>query len=213
MPRILLGEPQALVGEALARLLGPEFDVAGCSTDGPRLVAEAGRLRPDIVLTEVALPRLSGIAAATRLRHEQPGVRVVFLTAQADPRLAAEAFRAGARGYVLRSASRPELVSALRAVQRGERWLSGSIAGGRPERLDDLPCDRSPLGRLTPRRREVVELLAEGHSMKEAAAALGLTARTIAFHKYAAMRALDVSSSAQLVRVAVEARLLTASGG
>lgn len=206
LPRILLADPQALVGEALARFLQPEFDVVGRVSDGLGLLAEARRLRPDLVLSDVTLPRLSGLAAARRLREEQPLARVVFLAAQADPRVAAEAFEAGGRAYVLRSASRCELVSALRAALRGERWLCGRIAGGRPERLKQVPRDPGPLGLLSPRRREVVELLAEGHSMKEAAAALGLTARTIAFHKYAAMKALDVASSAQLVRVAVEGR-------
>jgi DNA-binding NarL/FixJ family response regulator len=209
---VLLADSQALVLEAFARLLAPDFEVVGRATDGVRLVEEALRLGPALVLTDVELPRLSGLAAAGRLRHERPGTRVVFLSAYQDPQVAAEAFRAGAMGYVVRSASPRELTRALKTVLRGGRWLSPTVAGGDPEALPDATGVRGPLGRLSPRKREVVQLLAEGHSMKQAAAALGITTRTIAFHKYQAMKALAVTSSAQLVRCAVESRLLTAGG-
>ena len=206
-PRVLLAESQALLLEALAGLLEHEFEVVGRACDGVRLVSEALRLQPEVVLTDVALPRLGGIAAAGRICRELPSTRIVFLTADDDPRVAAAAFGAGATGYVLRSASRQDLTLAIRAALRGERWLSPAIEGGDPDALSAkrLP---GPLGRLSPRKREVIRLLAEGHSMKQAAAALGITTRTIAFHKYAAMKTLAVSSSAQLVRFAVESRLL-----
>jgi DNA-binding NarL/FixJ family response regulator len=207
--KVLLADPQALVLEAFARLLAPKFEVVGGATDGLRLVEEALRLRPDLVLMDLALPRLGGLLAAGRLRAELPATRVVFLAAHADPRAAAEAFRVGAVGYVLRSASAHELTRALRSVLRGERWLSPALAGGDPEALKEARGP-GPLGRLSARKREVVQLLAEGHSMKQAAAALGLSTRTIAFHKYQAMRALDLTSSAQLVRFAVESRLVAA---
>ncbi len=205
-PRLILADSQALVAEAFARLLEAEFDVVARVTDGVRLVEEALRLAPSLVLTDVSLPRLGGLAAAGRLRHERPDTRVVFLAADEDPRLASEAFRVGAAGYVLRSATSRELGVALRAVLRGERWLSPRLAGGNPDALPDATRVCGPLGRLTPRRREVVDLLVEGHSMKQAAAALGLSTRTIAYHKYQAMKVLAVTSSAQLVRFAVESR-------
>ncbi len=211
-PRVVLADSQALVVEAFARLLEPEFEVAGRATDGVRLVAEALRLRPELVLTDLVLPGLGGIAAASRLHRELPAARVVFLTANGDPQVAAEAFRAGARGYVLRSASRSELTRALRAVLGGERWLSPALAAGNSEALPPVRGATDPLRRLSPRKRAVVQLLAEGHSMKQAAAALGISARTVAFHKYEAMAALDVTSSAGLVRFAVESRLLAAGG-
>jgi DNA-binding NarL/FixJ family response regulator len=205
-PSLVLADSQALVVEAFARLLEDEFEVVGRATDGVRLVEEALRLAPALVLTDVSLPRLGGLVAAGRLRRELPDTRVVFLAADEDPRLASEAFRVGAAGYVLRSASPRELSRALRAVLRGERWLSPTLAGGNPDALPEAARVCGPLGRLTPRRREVVDLLVEGHSMKQAAAALGLSTRTIAYHKYQAMKALAVTSSAQLVRFAVESR-------
>jgi DNA-binding NarL/FixJ family response regulator len=211
-PTVLLADSQALVLEAFCRLLEPEFEVLGRASDGMRLVEEALRLEPALVLTDVVLPRLSGLSAARRLRKELPGTRVVFLASQEDPQVVAEALRSGARGYVLRSASGRELTCALRAVLRGERWLSPAVAGGNPEALRGAALVPGPFGRLSPRRREVVELLADGHSMKQAAAALGITPRTVAFHKYRAMKALAVTSSAQLVRCAFESRLLGAGG-
>ncbi len=209
-PRVLLGDSQPLVAEAFARLLEPGFEVVGHVTGGAELVEQARRLRPDVVLTDVALRQTSGLAAARRLRRELPGARVVFLAAATDARVAAEAFRDGAMAYVARSASASDLHQALHAVLRGELWLSPRIAGGNPFALPSVADPSGPLRRLSPRRREVVKLLAEGHSMKQAAAVLGLSTRTIAFHKYEAMKALDVTTSAGLVRFAVESRLLSA---
>jgi len=171
-PRVVVADSQALVLEAFARLLEPELEVVGRATDGVRLVEAALRLRPELVLTDVSLPLLGGLAAACRLRDELPSTRVAFLAAHEDAQVAAEAFRAGAMGYVLRSASPRELTRALRAVLRGERWLSPALAGGRPDALPSV------------------------------------TEVTVAFHKYQAMEALSVTSSAQLVRLAVESRLL-----
>jgi DNA-binding NarL/FixJ family response regulator len=211
-PSVLLADSQALVLEAFARLLAPEFEVVGRAADGLLLVEEALRLRPELVLMDLSLPRLGGLLAAGRLRAALPSTRVVLMAAPEDPQLAAEAFLAGVSGYLSRSATANELTLALRAVLRGERWLPRSLAGGRPDALPAVRCLPGSLGRLSPRKREVVQLLAEGHSMKQAAAALGLSTRTIAFHKYQAMRELAVTSSAQLVRVAVEGRLIGAPG-
>src|SRR5262249_23150716 len=149
---------------------------------------------------------------AGRVLRELPGTRVVFLTACEDVRVAARAFAVGAAGYVLRSSTSRELLRALKAVQRGERWLSPRLARGHPDALPPHAPDPEPIGRLSPRTREVVQLIAEGHSMKEAAAALGITPRTVAYHKYGAMERLAVRSTAQLVRFAVESRLLGAGG-
>jgi DNA-binding NarL/FixJ family response regulator len=211
-PRLLLAEPQALVLEAFACLLEPEFDVVGRATDGVRLVEQALRLRPELVLMDVSLPRDGGLLAAARLRRELPGTRVVVLGIGDDPRVAADAFRAGANGYVLRSASPGELNRSLRAALRGERWLSTALVNGRSGVLPERADAPGRLGRLSPRKRAVIQLLAEGHSMKQAAAALGISTRTVAFHKYQAMQALSVTSSAQLVRFAVESRLVVAGG-
>jgi DNA-binding NarL/FixJ family response regulator len=206
----VLADSQAVLAEALACLLEPDFEVAAIATDGNDLVKQATRLAPALVVTDVALPRLDGLAAAARLARELPAARVVFLTACDDPLVAARAFRVGAVGYVLRSTSARELVRALTTVLRGRRWLSSALAGGDPDALVAQGPDRAALGRLSPRKCEVVRLLAQGHSMKEAAAALGISTRTVAYHKYQAMETLAVRSSAQLVRFAVESRLVGA---
>ena len=188
------------------------------ATEATPLVRQAVRLAPDLVVTDVSLSGSSGLAAAERVLRERPATRVVFLTACDDLRVAARAFALGARGYLLRDCAGSGLVSALRAVLRGERWLSPALAGGDPDALPALAAgsgnaDPEPIDRLSPRTREVVQLLAEGHSMKEAAAALGITPRTVAYHKYGAMERLAVRSTAQLVRFAVESRLLGAAAG
>jgi DNA-binding NarL/FixJ family response regulator len=209
-PRVVLADSQALLAEALACLLEPDFDVAGVVTDGIELVKQATHLSPALVVTDVSLPRLGGLEAAGRVLQVRPGMRVVLLTACEDLQVAAQAFELGAAGYVLRSTGAREFVRALRTVLRGGRWLSAALAGGDPDALEPRPPALEPLGRLSPRKREVVRLLAEGHSMKQAAAVLGISTRTVAYHKYQAMEALAVRSSAQLVRFAVESRLIGA---
>jgi DNA-binding NarL/FixJ family response regulator len=215
--RIVLADAQPLVADAFACLLGRDFEVAGVATDGTQLVEQAARLQPAIVVTDVSLPRLGGLSATERILRGRPATRVVFLTSCEDPRVAARAFALGASGYVLRRGRASDLVRALKAVLRGERWLAPSIAGGDPDALAALAAEPGavqpePIDRLSPRTREVVQLLAEGHSMKEAAAALGITPRTVAYHKYGAMERLAVRSTAQLVRFAVESRLVEAGG-
>jgi DNA-binding NarL/FixJ family response regulator len=215
--RIVLADGQALVAEAFACLLSRDFEVAGVATDGQRLVEQAARLQPAAVVTDVSLPRLGGFAAAERILRQRPAPRVLFLTSCEDPRVAARAFAVGASGYALRGGTTSQLVRALKAVLRGENWLAPSLAGGDPAALSVLaaeagPVQPEPMRRLSPRTREVVQLIAEGRSMKETAAVLGITPRTVAYHKYGAMERLAVRSTAQLVRFAVESRLLEAAG-
>jgi DNA-binding NarL/FixJ family response regulator len=209
-PRVVLADSQAVLAEALACLLEPDFEVAGVATSGTQLVEQAMRLSPALVVTDVSLPGMSGLAAASRLLRARPETRVVFLTACEDANVAAEAFRVGAAGYVLRSTSARELARALKKTLRGGRWLSSAVAGGDPDALAGRGVVHEPLEQLSPRKREVVRLLAEGHSMKQAAAVLGISTRTVAYHKYQAMETLAVRSSAQLVRYAVESRLIGA---
>jgi DNA-binding NarL/FixJ family response regulator len=206
--RLLLADDHVLLLEALGRLLEPEFDVVGTVTDGARLVEEAVRLQPNVVVTDVSMPRMGGFEAVRRLRDEAPSVRVVFLTMSDDPRVAAEAFRMGASAWVLKSSSGDELRRAIRAALIGKRHLASGILGGH---IDRLPAPRLPpsgVDDLTPREREVLILLAEGKPMKQAADVLGITPRTVAFHKYRIMAALGIKSSAELVRFAVQNRLV-----
>jgi DNA-binding NarL/FixJ family response regulator len=206
-PRVLLADDHTLLLEAFRRLLEPQFEIVGAVTDGVRLLEEVVRLDPDVIVTDVSMPRLGGLEAARRLRDARPGARIVFLTVHEDPHLAAEAFQLGAFGWVLKSSTATELVHAVRAALRGQRFLTALIAGGE---IDALPAPASPTaqaGQLTPREQEVLRLLARGKSMKEAAFALGITPRTIAFHKYRLMKVLGIRTSAELVQFAVRNNL------
>ena len=204
---ILLADDHVLLLEAFRRMLEPTFAVVGTAVDGAALVEEALRLEPDLVVADVSMPRMNGMEAARRLRGELPGTRVVFLTVNEDPQMAAEAFALGASGYVLKSSTALELDQAIRAVLAGRRYLSTRIARGDPAQLPASATLSSPLERLTLRERDVLKLLAEGLSMKQVGAELGIAARTVAFHKYRMMETLGLHSSAELVGFAVENRL------
>jgi DNA-binding NarL/FixJ family response regulator len=207
-PRLLLADDHDLLLEAFSRLLEPEFTVLRGVTDGEALVEAALELRPDAVLCDIAMPRLSGLQAARRIHDLLPGIKVIFLTMHNDSELAAEAFRAGASGYVLKSSPAKELLVAIRAALSGEQYLARSIdndATAAPQRrLSDM-SDAQP---LSPRGQEVLRLLAGGRTMKETAATLGITPRTVAFHKYRIMQQLSLRSSAELVQFAVRRRIV-----
>lgn len=206
--RVLLADDHALLLEAFRRALEPRFNVVGTVTDGTALLAEARRLEPDLVVLDVSMPGIDGLEVARRLRGEVPAARVVFLTVHDEPDMAAEAFRLGAFGYVLKTSALSDLVAALRAAMAGRRHLSRALAGGDPAALPQGPATpASPEEALTPREIEVLRLLASGLSMKEAAAALGIAPRTVAFHKYRMMQTLATRSTAELIRYAVRHRL------
>ncbi|HEV7364502.1 MAG TPA: response regulator transcription factor [Gemmatimonadales bacterium] len=207
-PRLLLADDHDLILAALHHLLEREFTVLRGVTDGEALVAAALELRPDVVLCDVTMPRLSGFQATQQVRQRLPQVRFIFLTMHDDPELAAEAFRAGASAYILKSAPPSELLHAIRTVV---------VGGSCPPKVQAQAERPAPTRRITdvcepenlsPREREVVRLVAGGRTMKEAAAALGITPRTVAFHKYRIMRQLSMRSSAELVQFAVKRRLI-----
>jgi DNA-binding NarL/FixJ family response regulator len=207
-PRVLLADDHALIRAAFASLLQPRFDVVGAVADGRALLQEAPRLRPDVIVADVSMPLLNGLDACQQLRPLLPATRWVFVTVNEDADLAREAFRLGASGYLLKHSAVEELFTALETVLRGGRHLTPLIATGeslatflataRPEHADDL----------TPRQRQVLQLLAEGRPMKEAAHILGVTERTIAFHKYEIMHRLNVKSTAVLVQHAIRLGLI-----
>lgn len=203
-PTVLLADDHPLMLQALCGLLEAQFEVIGSVSDGVALVEEALRLKPDVIVSDVSMPRMGGLEAARRLRDLLPATRVVFLTVNEDPRLAAEAFRIGARGWVLKTASALELTAAVRATLRGQRYLTPRIAGGDIHELPAPVAAAELADQLTPREREVLALLAQGKPMKEVGAVLGITTRTVAFHKYRMMETLGVRSSAELVRFAAE---------
>lgn len=204
-PRVLLADDHLLVAEALRSLLTPEFDLVGVVEDGRALVEAAGRLHPDVIVADITMPRLNGIDAMIRLRQSGDQVPVVFLTMHRDATFARRALEAGASGFVLKHSASTELVAALRAALQGKTYLTPQIAG---EVLEAMKpgSERSadPVDALTPRQREVLQLLAEGRAAKEIATILSISTRTVEFHKYQMMEALDLHTNAELVHFAIK---------
>ena len=203
-PRVLLADDHALLLAAVEKLLADEYTIVGQVADGRALMNAVEKLRPDVVVLDVEMPSLNGLEAARRLKHRLKDIKLVFLTMHEDPDLAAEAFRAGASAYLLKRSAANELSTAIREAMQG-RWyvtplmtqeLVGSLLrGGDTDKM---------LPELTERQREILQLLAEGHSMKEVAAVLHVTPRTVAFHKYQMMGHLKVKSTAELIQYAVK---------
>ncbi len=199
---ILLADDHALLTEALARLLEPRFEIVGTVADGHALVSRAKELQPDIVLIDIAMPVLDGIEAGRQVREALPGCKLIFLTTAQDPELAAEVMRIGASAYVLKTSAGWELVQAIEDALRGRTYVTPSLRGaaeGQTANGDEHPSRTA----LTARQREVLELLAGGRSMKQVAAALGVTIRTVAFHKYEVMQKFRLGSTAELVQFAI----------
>jgi DNA-binding NarL/FixJ family response regulator len=208
-PRVLLADDHRLLREALSRLLEPGCDVVGAAPDGRALLAAAAELRPDIVVLDVALPLLNGLDAARLLLRVLPEVKVIFLTMSEDPDLAAEAFRIGASGYVLKNSGASELVQAIQEVFQGRSYVTPLATRGVVDTLLRAPEPPKKAGELSPRRREVLQLLAEGRTMKETARILKITPRTVAFHKYGMMEEHGIKSNAELVHFAVRRRVVS----
>jgi DNA-binding NarL/FixJ family response regulator len=208
-PRVLLADDHLMVAEALKSLLAPEFDLVGVVEDGRALVEAAGKLRPDVIVADVTMPRLNGIDALIQLRQGGDGVPVVFLTMHRDATFARRALDAGASGFVLKHSASAELVTAIRAALAGKTYLTPQLAGEVLEAMKqgpDRPVD--PVGSLTPRQREVLQLLAEGCAAKEIAARLAISARTVEFHKYQMMESLDLHTNAELIHFAIKHGLI-----
>jgi DNA-binding NarL/FixJ family response regulator len=199
--RIILADDHSVLLEALQALLAPEFEVLGAVTDGRALVSECLRLKPDVVVLDIAMPFLGGLEAGRQIKAQRKEIRLVYLTMNADPEMAAEALRIGALGYVLKSSAGSELKTAIRQALDGRSYITPLITR---DVVDSLIEQRRRMPALTSRQCEVLQLLAEGRSMKEVGALLNLTPRTVAFHKYRMMEQLRIGSSAELVRFAVK---------
>lgn len=204
-PRVLLADDHLLVAEALKSLLSPEFDLVGTVEDGWALVEAAARLEPDIIVADISMPLLNGIDALAQLRRNGNEVPVLFLTMHRDAAFARRAMEAGAAGFVLKHSASIELVQALRAALKGEAYITPRLAS---DALDAAPVPPTvapdPLASLTLRQRQVLHLLAEGHSAKEVSAALAISARTVEFHKYQMMETLGLRNSAELIHFAIK---------
>jgi DNA-binding NarL/FixJ family response regulator len=206
----LLADDHRLVVEACSGLLEPECEVVGIVTDGRALLPKAMAVRPDIIVLDIAMPLLNGLDAGRQLRQLTPDARLIFLTMNEDPDLAKEALALGASGFLLKTSAARELPEAIRAAMRGDTYVT-SRASQRMIQSFVQGGDRPPAGELTSRQREVLQLLAEGFTMKEAAGVLHVTARTVAFHKYRVMQQFRLKSNAELIQFAIDQRLTLAA--
>jgi DNA-binding NarL/FixJ family response regulator len=193
-----------MLREAFAQLLEPTCEVVGTVGDGRALLDAAPGLRPDIVVLDIAMPLLNGMDAARQLKRSMPDVKVVFLTVSEDPDLAAEAFRCGASGFLLKNSAASELALAIQEVMHGRSYVTPLATRGMVSRFLHEQKPAKKTDELSTRQREVLQLLAEGHTMKEIARILNITSRTVAFHKYGMMEALGIKSSAELVQYAIK---------
>jgi DNA-binding NarL/FixJ family response regulator len=209
MTKVLIADDHAVVADGLAALLKDRFEVSGVVHDGRALLEAAISLRPNVILTDISMPGLNGIDAIRKLREQVPECKIVVLTMHADPQLAAQAFRLGATGYVLKNSPGEELIAAIQEVDQGHAYLSPLIAKGFINVLLETGSEPTgPAGNLTARQREVLQLIAEGKTMKEIAAVLHISPRTVESHKYEMMQMLGVTSSAELVQYAIRLKLV-----
>jgi len=202
-PRVILADDHTMILEALKSLLEPEFEVVGIFSDGLSLIDAAAALQPNVIILDIGMPKMNGLSAGLRLKEMLPLVKLVYLTMNADPDIAGEAFRLGASGYLLKNSAAAELVHAVRRVIRGGFYVTSLMTKDMDGSFVQNFKRRKSTNHLTPRQKEVLQLLAEGWSMKEAAFILKVSPRTVAFHKYAMMEHLSIKSSAELIEYAM----------
>jgi DNA-binding NarL/FixJ family response regulator len=203
-PRVLLADDHTLLLEAFEKLLADECDVVGTAANGRALLEAAARLRPDVAVVDISMPLLNGIDAARQLKRLHPDIRIVFLTMNEDPDLAAAAFRAGASGYLLKRSAASELLTAIRELMNHRSYVTPLVTEGLIGSMMQ-PADVGRTGEpLSPRQREIMQLIAEGRSMKEVAAVLNIAPRTVAFHKYRLMEQLHIKTTAELIQYAIK---------
>jgi DNA-binding NarL/FixJ family response regulator len=207
---ILLADDHVMLLDVLVRLLEQDFDVLGTACDGRSLINMARQKRPDVIVMDIAMPSLNGIDATRILQKEGCSAKILFLTMHADVSLAEEAFRAGASGFLLKVCDAEEFVKAIQTVAKGETYITPLLAADLISLLMTVGHRRaaSPEMPLTVRQREVLQLLAEGKTMKETAAVMGISARTAEGHKYEIMRLLGVQTNAALIRYAIRFKLV-----
>ncbi len=200
-PRLLLADDHKIVLEGLRNLLKDEFEIVGTVEDGRALVSAAKRLDPDVIVVDISMPLLNGIEAIEQLRKAGSRAKVIFLTMHSDMTYATRAFEVGASGYVLKHSAPSELITAIRQVLKGESFF--------PRQYSRERFSRKPVVQLTPRQREVLQLLAEGRSAKEIASILNISSRTAEFHKYRMMHDLRLKNNAELIQYAIKHGVVT----
>jgi DNA-binding NarL/FixJ family response regulator len=204
-PRVLLADDHRLVAEGLKSLLSTEFELVDVVEDGRAMIEAARKLRPDVIVADITMPHLNGIDALVRLKRDDIQIPVVFLTMHAEVAYARRALEGGAAGFVLKHSAPAELITAVRAALNGKTYVSPAVAGEvlrvinqKPEKADD------PVASLTPRQREILQLLTEGRSAKEIGDTLAISARTVEFHKYQVMEKLNLHTNAELVHFSLK---------
>ena len=211
IPRVIIADDHALVGEGIRRLLQSDFDVVDCVRDGAALVESTERNQPDVFVTDLSMPGINGLEAIRLLRKRRNRARAIVLTMHADPALAVAALSAGASGYVLKDAVSDRLIFAINEALAGRTFLAPEVcsAVNAPQPTDKPTSEALPPTRLTKRQQQVLTLIAEGKSMKHIAAALDISRRTVEAHKYKLMRELEVHTVAQLFQRAMMLRLIS----
>ncbi len=205
-PTVLVADDHAIVMEGLVSLLKDhDFDVVGAVPDGQQLLDAARRLRPDVIVTDLTMPGLSGLDALEVLKAERVESKMVVLTMHNDGERATQALRSGASAFLLKESAGEELVSAIHQALQGRVYLAPAVTRAVMERMASVAAPAAP--ELTPRQREVLRLIVKGQRMKEIAAALNLSTRTVETHKYEMMQVLGLGSTAELVRYAIEHRM------
>jgi DNA-binding NarL/FixJ family response regulator len=208
--RVILADDHNLLVDTFKAFLEPHFDVVGTFADGHRLVEGAPALQPDVIVLDVGMPIMNGLIAGQRLKQILPRVKLIYLTMNQDPDVAAEAFRLGASGYLVKTSAASELVHAINEVLLARSYITPLMTKDMVGSFVQTLKRRKTRHELTLRQREVLQLLAEGRSMKEVAYHLNVTPRTIAFHKYTMMDQLDLKSSAELIQYAMKSSILAA---
>ena len=204
-PRVLLADDHHIVLEGLKSLLAGEFDVVGSVQDGRALVDQAATLRPDVIVADISMPRLNGIEAARQIKKADQNIKIVFLTMHPDATYAANAFEAGASGFVLKHSASSELITAIYEAMKGRTFVTPLIAGDLIHVYQSWePAEKDLFKKISPRQREVLQLRAEGKTAKEIASILNISTRSVEFHKYKMMKQLKIKTSAELVHYAIK---------
>jgi DNA-binding NarL/FixJ family response regulator len=207
-PRVILADDHTIIIEAFRKLLEGHADVVATVSDGRALLEAAQQFKPDAIVVDIGMPLMNGLEAGSRLKELMPAVKLIFLTMNEDPELAAEAIRRRASGYLLKTSAGSELIRAIQVAVKGKTYITPRIAAGMQKASVHNRRPKVRGEKLTPRQREVVQLLAAGKSMKEVASVLNVTPRTVAFHKYRIMARLGLKTGADLIQFAIKSRLI-----
>src|SRR3954466_6079712 len=206
-PRVLIADDHSVVAEGLRSLLEKKYDVVGMVANGRELLAEAPKLKPDVIVLDIGMPLMNGLDAAARLSSSVPQTKFVFLTMKDDRNLAAAALKLGAVAYVLKHAAASELLKAVSEVLQGRSYVTSKLRAENWAVRDARAQQFSK--ELTPRQQEVLQLLAEGRPMKEIAGILKLSEKTVMFHKYHIMESFNLKNNAELVLFALKHHLIS----